>query len=148
MNANTPEAPATASRRGVRRQWHGFTLVELVVTVAVVGILASASYGSYQNYVIRANRSAAQQFMLEVANRQEMYLLDARVFATDIGDTGLGLEIPARVAQHYAITIALTGGAVPGYVITATPGGNQAVDGVMTLSSDGDMAPLAKWEAE
>ncbi|NIO41260.1 MAG: hypothetical protein GTO41_14440 [Burkholderiales bacterium] len=60
--------------------------------------------------------------------------------------TGLGLNIPDRVAEHYAITIALTAGPPPGYVITATPGGNQATDGVLTLSSGGDKLPLDKWE--
>ncbi len=146
MNANTAAATETAARQGTGPRTRGFTLVELVVTVAIVGILASASYGSYQNYVRRANRSAAQQFMLEVMNRQEMYLLDARAFATDVGATGLGLTMPDRVAQHYAITITLDAGPPPGYVITATPGGNQAVDGVLTLSSDGEKLPLDKWE--
>jgi type IV pilus assembly protein PilE len=121
-------------------------LVELVVTIAIVGILASASYGTYQNYLMRANRSAAQQFMLDVVNRQELYLLDARTYATDVGNTGLGMTIPDKVAQHYAITIALTAGPPPGYVVTATPGGNQAKDGVLALTSDGSKVPLDKWE--
>jgi type IV pilus assembly protein PilE len=145
MNANTTDKSATAAK-GTARRSRGFTLVELVVTVAIVGILASASYGSYQNYMKRANRSAAQQFMLDVMNRQELYLLDARVYASDVGGTGLGMTVPDRVAQHYAITIALTAGPPPGYVITATPGGNQATDGVLTLSSDGYKLPLDKWE--
>jgi len=146
MNANNTDTFATAARNGAARRGLGFTLVELVVTVAIVGILASASYGSYQNYIKRANRSAAQQFMLEVMNRQELYLLDARAYADDVGSTGLGLTIPNRVAQNYAITIILSAGPPPGYVITATPGGNQATDGVLTLTSAGDKLPLDKWE--
>ncbi len=146
MDATITEKSAIVKCRGVRRWSCGFTLVELVVTVAIIGILASASYGSYTNFVKRANRSSAQQFMLEVMSRQELYLLDARVYATDVGVTGLGLNIPDRVAEHYAITIALTAGPPPGYVITATPGGNQATDGVLTLSSGGDKLPLDKWE--
>lgn len=145
MNANITDKSASAARGATRRSW-GFTLVELVVTVAIVGILASASYGSYQNYIKRANRSAAQQFMLDVMNRQELYLLDARAYASDVGGTGLGMTIPDRVAQHYAITIALSAGPPPGYVITATPGGNQATDGVLTLSNAGQKLPLHKWE--
>lgn len=145
MNANITYTSAGSGRSNPRRK-RGFTLVELVVTVAIVGILASASYGSYQNYVRRANRSATQQFMLEVVNRQELYLLDARVYATDVGSTGLGLTVPSRVAQHYAINITLTAGPPPGYIVTATPGGNQAVDGVLTLSSDGDKTPAEKWQ--
>ncbi|UCH49870.1 MAG: type IV pilin protein [Betaproteobacteria bacterium] len=146
MNANITDDISATAAKGAARRGRGFTLAELVVTVAIVGILASASYGSYQNYLKRSNRSAAQQFMLEVMNRQELYLLDARVYTDAVGDTGLGLTIPAKVAQHYAITIALTAGPPPGYVITATPGGNQATDGVLTLSSAGEKLPLQKWE--
>jgi len=146
MNVHNTDLPVIAPRHGAPWHCRGFTLVELVVTVAIVGILASAAYGSYQSYVMRANRSAAQQFMLEVANRQELYLLDARVYATDVGSTGLGLTVPSRVASHYAITVTVNVGAPPGYVVTATPGGNQAMDGVLTLSSDGDKAPPEKWE--
>lgn len=146
MNATSIAKIVSASRSRPAGSGRGFTLVELVVTVAIVGILASASYGSYQNYLMRANRSAAQQFMLDVMNRQELYLLDARTYATDIGNTGLGMTVPDKVAQHYAITIALTAGPPPGYVITATPGGNQAKDGLLTLSGDGSKSPLEKWE--
>ena len=146
MNAKATKTTWNAASNGATRTGRGFTLVELVVTVAIVGILASASYGSYQNYIKRANRSSAQQFMLEVMNREELYLLDARAYATDVGSTGLGLTIPERVATHYAITITLVAGPPPGYIITATPGGNQSTDGVLTLGSDGTKLPLDKWE--
>ena len=135
----------TAAFNGAGKRDRGFTLVELIVSVTVVGILASLSYSSYQQHLIRTNRSAAQQFMLEVVNRQALYLLDARTYADDIGDTGLGLIIPERVAQRYAITITLTAGPPPGYVITATPAGNQTIDGVLALGSDGEKTPLHKW---
>ena len=146
MNATSIAKIVSASRSRSAGPGRGFTLVELVVTVAIVGILASASYGSYQNYLMRANRSAAQQFMLDVVNRQELYLLDARTYATDVGNTGLGMTIPDQVSRHYAITIALTAGPPPGYVVTATPGGNQAKDGVLTISGDGGKSPIDKWE--
>ncbi len=146
MNAIDNVKTVFAARRDRARTVRGFTLVELVVTVAVVGILASASYGTYESYLLRANRSAAQQFMLDVLNRQELYLLDARTYASDVGNTGLGMTVPDKVANHYAITIALTAGPPPGFTVIATPGGNQAEDGVMSLSSDGSKLPLDKWE--
>ena len=123
----------------------GFTLIELVIAVSIVGILASMSYGSYQNHLVRTNRSATQQFMLEVVNRQELFLLDARTYTTNIGNNGLGLAIPTKVSNRYAITITLTVGPPQGYVITATPSGNQTSDGVLTLTSDGTKTPAYKW---
>jgi len=128
-----------------RKRNRGFTLIELVVAVSIVGILASMSYGSYQKYYLRTNRSAAQQFMLDVVNRQELYLLDARTYTANIGNTGLGLGIPTNVAGRYTVAVALTAGPPQGYVVTATPIGNQLEDGTLTLGSDGTKLPIHKW---
>ena len=146
MNADNTDTSATAAGNGATRRRGGFTLVEVVIAVAIAGILASASFGAYQNYVKRANRSAAQQFMIEMMNRQELYLRDARAYADAVGDAGLKMTVPDEVARHYAFNIRLTTGSPPGYVITATPVENQATDGVLSLSSSGVKSPPEKWE--
>lgn len=123
-----------------RRGNSGFTLIEVMVTVAIVGILAAIAYPSYMAYVVRSNRAAAKSFLLEVTNRQQRYLLDARSFAADM--TALQMSAPADVSRNYTITTAPKAGTKPpGFTATATPTGSQlnrdAACGTLTIDEAG-----------
>lgn len=119
------------------RQQQGFTLVELMVTVAIIGILAAIAYPSYTRYVVKTNRSAAQSFVFALANKQEQYLLDHRQYTTTVSDL---LSAPSDVTRNYTVTIA-TGTTPPTYTITAAPTASQAARdtacGSLTLTQDG-----------
>lgn len=65
----------------------GFTLIEVMIVVALVAILASIAYPSYQEYVKRAHRADAQRLALEMANKQEEYLLIKRSYSSDSNST-------------------------------------------------------------
>jgi len=121
----------------------GFTLIELMITVAVMGVLAAIAYPSYMRYVARGNRSAAQSFMLEVTSRQERYLLDARQYAPDLPT--LGATVPSTVSPNYTVTITNVTAAPPGYVVQAAPIGGQANNDANcgTLTIDGTGAKAA-----
>ena len=122
----------------------GFSLIELLVAVAIIGILATVAIPSYQSYVVKGNRAAAQSFMMDLANREKQYMLDARTYATD---AELGVSAPADVSKHYAITISAPVASPPEFTITATPYGSQQISDVdsLTLKSDGTKGPAAKW---
>ncbi len=128
------------------RRSAGFTLIELMVVTAVISILAAIAYPSYQNYIVRANRSSAMQFMLYMASREEQFLLDASSYTATIGAGGLNLAPPADLATRYTFTVAVTAGPPPTYTVTATAIGNQASDGNLTLDNLGQKLPADKWK--
>lgn len=123
-----------------QRRESGFTLIELMITVAIVGILAAIAYPSYVAYTIRSNRAAAKAFLLEVSNRQQRYLLDARSYAADMAT--LQMTAPADVSRNYTITTEPKAGTTPpGFVAKAVPAGAQATRdarcGTLTIDEAG-----------
>jgi type IV pilus assembly protein PilE len=123
----------------------GYTLVELIVTLTVLGLLSMLAYSSFEKYMIRATRSAAEQFMIDIATREAEYLLDARTYANTIGTGGLNLPTPLKVASNYNVSITVSSGPPAGYLITAAPIGRQTQDGVLTLDDTGQKLPVGKW---
>lgn len=123
----------------------GFTLIELMVAVMIVGILAAIVYPSYTQYVVKANRVAAQAQMMDIANRQQQFLLANRSYVSKIELESSGYSLPADVSARYSYAISLGTGAVPSYTITFTPSGAQTDDGILTINNEGVKTPAAKW---
>jgi type IV pilus assembly protein PilE len=128
----------------------GFTLIELMITVAIIGILAAVALPSYRQYVIRANRSAAQAEMMDIANREQQFLLANRAYASKTTLEASGYALPTTVSAKYSYSIVLntdlaTPSTVPSFTITFTAGGTQSSDGDLTLDSTGTKTPSSKW---
>jgi type IV pilus assembly protein PilE len=134
--------PRSLTTRTARTR--GFTLIELMVTMAIVGILAAIAYPMYGKYVIKSNRAAAQVHLIELAQAQTQYMADSRSYAGSVTD--LGLTTPAIVSAKYTIKFELKDGPPSSFKITAEPlSGPQFADGNLSIDSAGTRLPDGKW---
>lgn len=124
----------------------GFTLIELMIAVAIVGILAAIAYPAYTSQVRRGVRSNAQAQMMDIANRQQQYLLTNRRYATTSELTATGYALPGELSNKYDWEITATAAnTTPAFTVTFTAKGGQSADGNLTLNSEGSKAPADKW---
>ena len=126
----------------------GFTLVELMVTVAIIAILASIALPSYRQHIVRSKRSSAQSIMLDIANREQQYLLSNRRYADKSALVANGFALPAEVTRNYSWEVeAPPLDVVPSFLITLTPlaGGPQDGDVAISLDNQGRKEPAGKW---
>lgn len=85
-------ASATRGSPASRRRAAGFTLMEIMVVVIVVGILAAIGLPSYQEAMRKSRRTDARETLMEVASRQEQFMLDRSTYTADMVDLGYDLE--------------------------------------------------------
>ena len=123
----------------------GFTVVELLITMAIIAILVAVAFPSYQSHTRKGYRASAQAAMMQVADREAQYLLDARNYAVGSSAlTTLNYSVPTDVAGRYTITVTNSSGGStastpPSYTVVATPiaSSSQASDGTLYLTHTG-----------
>lgn len=132
---------------------HGFTLVELMVTVVILAIIVGVAYPSYRNYMTQTRRTDAKSILTQVTNNQEKFFSNCNRYTTTMtgdptdctgGGGGLGYGSNLSPDQHYQVTIAGTtiagaGTIATAFTATATPvaGGLQAANGALRIDSTG-----------
>jgi len=126
---------------------NGFSLIELMIAVVIVGILAAVAMPSYSNYVIKGSRAAAQTELLEMASLQEKIYLNSSAYTPNVttayGGTsagGLGRTTGQTPDSKYALALSGVGQT---FTLIATPvtGSRQEGDGCLTIQENG----LRQW---
>ena len=131
------------------RKQVGFTLMELLIVIAIIGILASIGYSSYSGYMVEARRGDAVATLMEVSQLQEKYYLDNNQYAGDRGTLGVD---QFTSGGHYQITVdsAFSNGLWTHEALAQPKGGGaQASDTAcanMRLYSDGRREPAECWQ--
>lgn len=137
MNFDTRRAKTIARSGGMRRSHvPGFTLIELMITVAVVAILAAIAYPSYQEQIRKSRRAQAKADLVEYAQMAERWHTVNNSYATFALPVDQSPREPGATA-HYAL--AITAQDATTFSIQATPQGRQEVDrcGTLTLNQAG-----------
>lgn len=136
----------------VRNRTRGFTLLEIMIVVVIVGILAAIVLPSYQNQLRKSRRASAESHLMDLVNRQQQFILDNRQYAADVA--ALGMTTPAEVSTYYTINACDTAfacsvaGTPPTFTVTATPIGSQALDlagAVLRVNNAGAKLPATAW---
>jgi len=126
----------------MKQTQQGFTLIELMIVVAIVGILASIAYPSYQDSVKKSRRADVQGVVLGLANAMERRFTESNSYlgaatgSADMGAPGI-YTIPAETATYYTVTISTA--TASRYILSAAPTGGQSTDkcGTLTLTHTG-----------
>ncbi len=111
----------------------GFTLIELMIAVAIIGVLMAIAYPSYQEYVLRGNRSEGQAFLNDAAARQERYFAQNNTYA----DTVAKLGYANNNSSTSKYTLAISNTTATTYTLTATPARTDSKCGNLTLNQAG-----------
>ena len=125
----------------------GFSLIEMLIVITIIGILASVAYGSYQNSVQKSRRADGKDALARAAASQEKHYLKNNQYSNDMDDIGGNASVEGNYSLSSAFSIAGTDCSDAAdrqcFTLTATARGAQADDttcATMTLDSLGRKA--------
>jgi type IV pilus assembly protein PilE len=105
----------------------GFTLIELMIVVAIVALIIAFGYPSYRNHIIKSHRAEGMGELLDLADRLERFYSDQGTYAgATLGNAATDLRPVATERGHY--NLAITAQDAVSFTVTAAPQGNQAND--------------------
>lgn len=124
----------------IHKTRHGFTLIELMIAVAIVGILAAIAYPSYVSQVQKSQRTSAKNALLDLASREAKYYSTNNAYTnsmTNLGYASAGpIPLPDVMSKFYYLSVATSGTGTTGFIATAAPAGNQSTDSCGSFTID------------
>lgn len=121
----------------------GFTLMELMIVVAIIGIISAIAFPSYNSYMKKSRRADAKVGLSKLADKQERFYLQNNIYTTSFAATGLNTSTTSDEGYY---TFAVTSANTAGFTLSATAVASKAQANdtgctVMTLSSTGARNP-------
>ena len=125
----------------------GFTLVELMITVAIVGILANIAYASYSTSVAKSRRNAAQGCLMEQAQYMERVYTTNMSYANATLPAANAQQCQADLSAQYTFSLPSASLAASGFAVKAQAQGAQATQdascATMTVDQTGARTPTS-----
>ena len=120
------------------RAIQGFSLIELMIVVVIIGLISAVAYPSYSDHVTKSRRTDAQTVLMQASQFMERYYTENNRYDQDAGGTAVALPVFLRESPRdtgvkvYDIGVAAT---ATTYTLTATPKNAQAGDGFVQLTN-------------
>lgn len=128
---------------------YGFSLIELLIVIAIIGILATVAYPSYQDSVRKSHRTDGQSALLEAISRMERYFYNNNTYSTNLTDLGYTLATNVETPEgHYKIKVVTPTSTCPissCVAVEAQAVGAQTTDGNLIINTKGQKLPAYKW---
>lgn len=136
----------------MRRQTDGFTLIELMIVIVIVGILTTIALPAYQDYARKSRRAEAIALMLDLQLTQEKYRANNISYAPSLAAMGITTSYVTNQVSASYYTISATSATNNTYTITAVAAGNQANDkqygtncSTLTINQSNTKSPANCW---
>jgi len=122
----------------------GFTLMELMIVVAIIGIIATIALPSYQDFVLKSRRSEAHSGLAKMQLQQEAHRMVNTTYTSSFGSGSNDVNEPT--SDYYTFT--MSGGSASAYTLKATAKSTQTADTSctpMTINQSGTKSPSSCW---